>query len=78
MIRANRYYMLLLVFLMACTPSSESANEAADPSGTLKFIHLNDTYRIDAVEDGNAGGFSRVVTLIRGLQKQGNLSLIHI
>ncbi len=72
MIRANRYYMLLLVFLMACSPSSQSTNKAAEPSGVLTFIHLNDTYRIDAVEDGNAGGFSRVVTLIRGLQKQGN------
>jgi 5'-nucleotidase len=72
MIRANRYYMLLLVFLMACSPSGENANEAAEPSGVLTFIHLNDTYRLDAVEDGNAGGFSRVVTLIRGLQRQGN------
>ncbi|MCZ6716902.1 MAG: 5'-nucleotidase C-terminal domain-containing protein [Gammaproteobacteria bacterium] len=72
MIRANRYLMSLLVFLMACSPNSESANEALSPSGTLTFIHLNDTYRIDAVEDGNAGGFGRVVTIIRGLKKQGN------
>jgi 5'-nucleotidase len=38
----------------------------------LTFIHLNDTYRIDAVEEGKAGGFGRVVTIIRGLKKQGN------
>jgi 5'-nucleotidase len=33
---------------------------------------LNDTYRIDAVEEGKAGGFGRVVTVIRQLQQQGN------
>jgi len=37
----------------------------------LTFIHLNDTYRIGAVEDGTAGGFGRVVTLVRGLQAEG-------
>jgi len=34
-------------------------------------VHLNDTYRVGAVEDGNAGGFSRVVTLVRELQSEG-------
>jgi 5'-nucleotidase len=33
---------------------------------------LNDTYRIDAVEEGRAGGFGRVVTIIRELRQQGN------
>jgi len=34
-------------------------------------VHLNDTYRVGAVEDGKAGGFSRVVTLVRELQSEG-------
>ncbi|MFQ5610334.1 MAG: bifunctional metallophosphatase/5'-nucleotidase, partial [Woeseiaceae bacterium] len=37
----------------------------------LTFLHVNDTYRIGAVESGNAGGFGRVVTVIRELQAQG-------
>ena len=71
MISASRY-LLLLFLLAACSPQDETADEPAEPSGTLTFIHLNDTYRIDAVEEGRAGGFGRVVTLIRGLQQQGN------
>ena len=71
MISASRY-LLLLFLLAACSPQDESADAPVEPSGTLTFIHLNDTYRIDAVEEGRAGGFGRVVTLIRGLQQQGN------
>jgi 5'-nucleotidase len=37
----------------------------------LSFIHLNDTYRVGAVEDGKRGGFGRVVTVIRELQADG-------
>jgi 5'-nucleotidase len=37
----------------------------------LTFIHLNDTYRIDAVEDGTRGGFARVATLVQQLKKDG-------
>ena len=48
------------------------------PSSGLTFIHLNDTYRVGAVEDGNAGGFSRVVTLVRELQSQGrDVRILH-
>ena len=44
----------------------------------LTFIHLNDTYRVGAVEDGKAGGFGRVVTLIRDLQAQGrDVRILH-
>jgi len=53
------------VFLTACAATPEST---ADHSSRLTFIHLNDTYRVGAVEDGNKGGFGRVVTLIRDLQ----------
>jgi len=37
----------------------------------LTFIHLNDTYRIDAVEEGRRGGFGRVATIVRQLQSEG-------
>ena len=62
--------MLLLVsvaVLAACagvrTPDPES--------GGITFVHLNDTYRVGTVEDGNAGGFSRAVSVIRNLQEDG-------
>jgi len=44
----------------------------------VTFIHLNDTYRVGAVEDGKAGGFSRVVTVVRELQEQGrDVRILH-
>ena len=63
-------WILATVLLVACEPAPEStiAEESGSP---LTFIHLNDIYRVGAVEDGNAGGFGRVVTLTRDLQSQG-------
>ena len=63
------------VFLIvACSTVPE---EKTQPAG-LTFIHLNDTYRIGAVEDGTAGGFGRVVTLIRDLQAEGrDVRILH-
>ena len=63
------------VFLIvACGTVPE---EKTQPAG-LTFIHLNDTYRIGAVEDGTAGGFGRVVTLIRDLQAEGrDVRILH-
>ncbi len=72
MTRLLQYLMVFFVFLAACSPRSEGPAEPVEPSGTLTFIHLNDTYRIDAVEEGRAGGFGRVVTIVRRLQQQGN------
>ena len=68
----SRYSLVFSVLLAACSPRGENAPESVEPSGILTFIHLNDTYRIDAVDEGRAGGFGRVVTIIRGLQRQGN------
>ena len=54
------------------------AVSAPAPTSGLTFLHLNDTYRVGAVEDGNAGGFSRVVTLTRELQAQGrDVRILH-
>ncbi len=72
MTRLFQYLMVLFVLLMACSPRDEGTAEPVEPSGTLTFIHFNHTYRIDAVEEGRAGGFGRVVTIIRQLQQQGN------
>ncbi len=58
--------LLLTLILASCATMSDTNT----PAG-LTFVHLNDTYRVGAVEDGDAGGFSRVVTVIRELQSQG-------
>lgn len=71
----KRFSLLLVSLgLVACAVVS---SPAADSSG-LTFVHLNDTYRVGAVEDGSAGGFSRVVTIIRALQAQGrDVRILH-
>jgi 5'-nucleotidase len=61
---------LLLITLCGCTTSAIVTDAIA--AETLTFIHLNDTYRVDSVEEGRRGGFSRVATLVRQLQQQGN------
>ena len=71
----KRYSPLLFGFalvLSACATVPQ-----AETSG-LTFVHLNDTYRVGAVEDGNAGGFSRVMTLVRELQGEGrDVRILH-
>jgi len=53
------------------TSENASANE-------ITFLHLNDTYRVGSVEDGNRGGLGRVTTIIRELQEQGRtVRLLH-
>ena len=59
---------LLALFIAACAANPEFT--PAESPG-LTFIHLNDTYRVGDVEDGKKGGFSRVVTVIRQLQREG-------
>ena len=63
-----RILIVASLLLAACAASTEFT--PAESSG-LTFIHLNDTYRIGAVEDGNRGGFGRVVTVIKELQAEG-------
>ncbi|MDJ0710815.1 MAG: 5'-nucleotidase C-terminal domain-containing protein [Woeseiaceae bacterium] len=55
----------VVLLLGACTVAPVA------PTSGLTFFHLNDTYRVGAVEDGTAGGFSRVVTLAREAQAGG-------
>jgi len=72
----RRIPYLLLITLCGCsTPGIVS--DAGDVE-TLTFIHLNDTYRVDAVEEGRRGGFSRVATLVRELQAEGrDVRILH-
>ena len=67
---------LLAVF---CAVAIVACNAPVEQTSTgLTFIHLNDTYRIGAVEDGNAGGFGRVVTLIHELKAEGrDVRILH-
>ena len=65
---------LCMLFIVACTAAPV---ERPQPAG-VTFLHLNDTYRVGAVEDGTAGGFGRVVTLIRELQAEGcDVRILH-
>ena len=57
--------------LAACTPREEPAAAPPPTRGVLTFVHLNDTYRIDAVEEGQAGGFARVATIVKALLAEG-------
>ena len=64
--------LALIIFLSACATAPTPA-----VSG-LTFLHLNDTYRVGTVEDGKAGGFSRVVTVARQLQAEGrDVRILH-
>jgi len=57
---------------------SACATAPATQSSGLTFFHLNDTYRVGDVEDGTAGGFSRVMTLVREQQSQGrDVRILH-
>lgn len=68
---ARAFCFSLVLLLCACDVDDRSANQPSD-SGTISFLHLNDTYRVGAVEDGERGGFGRVTTVIRELKSQGN------
>jgi 2',3'-cyclic-nucleotide 2'-phosphodiesterase (5'-nucleotidase family) len=57
--------------LMACAPRDGPPAAPPAAEGVLTFVHLNDTYRIDAVEEGRAGGFGRVATIVKRLQAEG-------
>jgi len=69
----KRLPVLLILFVVVACSTMPRTDE-----GSITFIHLNDTYRIDAVEDDKRGGFSRVVTLVRELQGEGrDVRILH-
>ncbi|MDX1517133.1 MAG: 5'-nucleotidase C-terminal domain-containing protein [Woeseiaceae bacterium] len=62
----------MLLTACATVPSDASGDDR------LTFFHLNDTYRIGAVDSGTAGGFGRVVTLLRKAKMEGrDVRLLH-
>jgi 2',3'-cyclic-nucleotide 2'-phosphodiesterase (5'-nucleotidase family) len=62
-----RRLLLVLVFtISACVAQVQK------PDDVLTFIHLNDIYRVDAVEEGRRGGMSRIASLVRDLKAAGN------
>jgi len=64
--------LLAGLFLIAC-----AATPTPDSTG-ITFVHLNDTYRVGDVEDGKAGGFGRVVTVVKDLQAKGrDVRILH-
>ena len=66
--------LLTCILLAACVATGTPVSE----SSGVTFVHLNDTYRVGDIEDGNAGGFSRVVTVIRELQAEGkDVRILH-
>lgn len=62
------FLLTVIIGVTACAATQESTSD--QPTG-LSFIHLNDTYRVGAVEDGTRGGFGRVITVIKELQAEG-------
>ena len=77
MLSKRYYYLLFFAFLGACASVASPPADTA-PSNNLTFIHLNDTYRVDAVEEGRRGGFGRVATIVRKLQSEGrDVHILH-
>ena len=69
--------ILSLVVFAAFTLAGCTTTPVEKSSG-LTFFHLNDIYRVGAVEDGTAGGLSRVMTLVREAQSKGrDVHLLH-
>jgi 5'-nucleotidase len=62
-----RFCRLLVPILIALAACARPGGDTPD----LTLIHMNDVYRIDAVEDGSRGGMSRVATLARRLKADG-------
>lgn len=71
----KRISLIWAIYLLtACAATQLPASE----SPGLTFVHLNDTYRVGAVEGGNVGGFGRVVTVIKELQAEGkDVRILH-
>ncbi len=61
---------LLLLLGMSLAGCTALPVQTVQTSG-LTFVHLNDTYRVGAVEGGNVGGLGRVATVVRELQANG-------
>ncbi len=78
MITSRHWLALIVIFLAGCSASTSRpmADRSSEP--VLTFIHLNDTYRVDAVEEGRRGGFGRVTSIVRELLASGrDVRILH-
>jgi len=74
----SRSRFLTVPLLVSMLVLSSAARSDAGDEISLTFIHLNDTYRVDALEEGRRGGFGRVTTLVRKLLEQGrDVRILH-
>jgi 5'-nucleotidase len=74
MIRNSPLLAICALCVIACSAIPQQPPRVSG----ITFILLNDTYRVGAVEDGTAGGFGRVVTLVRELQAEGrDVRILH-
>ncbi len=78
MIRNFLLSAICALCVIACSATPRQPPQESPRVSGITFIHLNDTYRVGAVEDGTAGGFGRVVTLVRELQAEGrDVRILH-
>jgi len=76
----KRIPLLLLLVLAACaSPGTQAPQPAGEPGErTAVFLHVNDVYRIEGVDDGQVGGLARLRTLRKELEERyPDLLLIH-
>ena len=71
-------FLVLLSGLLLSSCSVSLTLEDDDTRRGLTLFHLNDTYRIGAVEDGSKGGLGRVSTVVRAALDDGrDVRLLH-
>jgi 5'-nucleotidase / UDP-sugar diphosphatase len=74
----NIFTSILLTLMIAGVACAANPESTSSPSSGLTFVHLNDTYRVGAVEDGTKGGFGRVTTVVRTLLAEGrDVRILH-
>lgn len=74
----RRLHPLFLALLLGACATADPSATAGGPGARITFLHLNDTYRVGAVEDGTRGGFGRVTTIVRRLAADGRaVRLLH-
>jgi len=77
-----KHFSAVILCLAACSANTDdpdkNLSERSVENPGLTFIHLNDTYRIGAVESGSRGGLARVVTIVKEAQQQGrDVHILH-
>ncbi len=71
--KAHLGIAVLAAFMLALTALAAAQKPGMRPEFSL--VQLNDIYRIDTVENGNAGGMSRVATLLQ--RTKGPVFILH-